>query len=84
MSTSCLERPSWGRELTYETIPISVANPNPSYIRRCLVFYPCVGGSRGKHANFFFITHEGGTSQLDILDRPSWRCEQTCKTIPPP
>ena len=30
----------------------------------------------------FFIAHGGGTCQLDIFDRPSWRCELTSETIP--
>ena len=47
-------RPSWGRELTYEVITISIPNHNLSYIQWCLIFFQCMEEYRRENIKDLF------------------------------
>ena len=54
-----------------------------NYIRRCLIFFQCMGEYRRENAKHLFAELMGeGACQLDILDIASWGCKLTSETIP--
>ena len=53
-------RPSWGCEVTYETIPISVANQYPQLHSEVLnIFFQCAGEIRGENTKHPFHSSWG-------------------------